>query len=414
MALNMASNPGGFRGGDKVPVVIFSPLQRPLRPISRTSNIQSTAIVTQGDLTYCRATCHCRRCDLRVVFPTASLPIHNYLCNCTSCRHGTGEMAFHTARILGNPMDAETDGPFAVEVMDSYSPRDRLGVERFFCPTCSANMLVRIDLSLREEADKRGGEPEDCAFGRNRSEKRSEQELEEGFQWRVAGGALRNYEGIIQPMYHLNLASTMDGGVADHLRVGSKVLPFEWRSPTLTDDQPEEISAFCHCRAVSVKVSRPDDRAKNLRSPFPDLIYPTDVTYRAKLRNPGDEKWWLRGGFDFQSGTFIPRFNIREADQEPGRTIVFSQQESRPKGLKQYVSSPGRYHEFCGTCGATAFWWHVSRPNLVDLSMGLLDASVDGVRAEHWFEWHKSRVSNMEVSGNRKMVASLVEGLRQV
>lgn len=347
-------------------------------------------------------------------------------------------------------MSAETTEPFHLEVMDSYKPKDRVGVERYFCPTCSCNMLVHTDVTdaSREAAD-RNNEPYDCGFGRTRSEPLTPKEKRQGWTWRVASGALRVSEGIIKPIFHLNVASTMDGGLADHMRqydgvdllrysegVGSALVPPNWRSPLLKEEQPEVHSAYCHCRTISVKFSRPTEQAAAMRVPFPDLINSTDVTLRAKQRNLEDVKWWLAppykegdpirylagycgcpfcrstGGFENQAWIFVPRSHIWEASKSREEPIEFFSEALRPKGLKQYVSSPGRYREFCGTCGATAFWWHAGREELIDISIGMLDASVDGVKAHHWVKWHKDRVSRWEISPSPKIMQSLLDGLK--
>jgi hypothetical protein len=360
-------------------------------------------------------------------------------------------MAFITARIVGEPLDAEVDKPYRVDILQSYRPKERLGVERYFCPTCSANMLARIDVSkVKEEEAVRNDEPMDCALGRNRSEESTEENRAVGWEWRVAAGALRVSDAIIEPKYHLNLASTMDGGFADHMKrygdvdlarysegPGSAVLPLPWRSPLLPQQQPEELPAYCHCRSIEFVLSRPGEAAKRPRAPFPDLIYPVDVTLRAKQQNPQDVKWWLSAphspgdptrylaGYcacdfcrstsatDIQSWGFIALAHLRELHQKPGEeSMELFCEHLRPKGLKQYVSSPGRYREFCGTCGATAFWWHAGRPEVVVGSIGLLDASVDGVRAEHWFLWHRDRVGFVEASPNQTMAKSLQAGMR--
>lgn len=361
-------------------------------------------------------------------------------------------MAFCTARIVGVPLDPEDDKPYPLSIMDSYRPADRHGVERFFCPTCSCNLLVRVDMTktAREMAD-RNKEPEDCALGRNRTEELDEWEEEDGFQWRIASGALRVSEGIIKPMHHLHLASTHDGGLSSHLRrydgvdlprysegVGSPQLPLDWRSPALQRAERSEVhTASCHCKSIIIEFLRPTPAAATVvHAPYPDLLYPTDVTLRARQRNPKDEKWWLRpprkegeptrylaghcactycratGGFEFNSWAFVPRFLISEAGKQ-GEVIELYTQALRPKGLKQYLSKVGRYREFCGKCGATVFWWHAGREELIDISAGVLDSSIDGVRAEHWFQWHKDRVSNIEMSPSPKIMDALVDGLKE-
>ena len=429
----------------------------PPRPIlsSRSSSVSNPDILTDGDLTYCRISCHCKLSDMRVVFRTAALPIHSYICHCNTCRHNTGQMGFYTVKIEGPPLEVDSDDRVNVEILQKYEPADQPGVVRYFCPTCSAMVLASVDrlrnregVGIAERQHYFAEDVEETPSGQVVS--RVDEVVGDTEEWRVAGGALRVSYGIIQPMYHLHVASTLDGGLADHLRViegrtllrfsegpGSAQLPVGWRSPELEGKEVKELSLYCHCGAISVKLARPEEIARAPQAPYPDLIYPRDVTLRAKQRNPEDEKWWIRpahheggklarylaghcacsfcrtsSGFEFQPWGYVARAHLHEADKPKDEPLDLFHEEFRPKGLKQYVSSPGRYREFCGTCGATAFWWNAGRPDIVLISMGLVDEKLDGVRAEHWFSWHRERVSHMEMAMAPHMVQGLQEGLK--
>ncbi|CAJ2503617.1 Uu.00g110110.m01.CDS01 [Anthostomella pinea] len=56
-----------------------------------------------------------------------------------------------------------------------------------------------------------------------------------------------------------------------------------------------------------------------------------------------------------------------------------------PRHPQAYRSSSGVVREFCDRCGATVFWHDGDRPELIDVSVGLLDAA-EGARAESWLE----------------------------
>jgi hypothetical protein len=152
-------------------------------------------------------------------------------------------------------------------------------------------------------------------------------------------------------------------------------------------------------------------------------------THDPRIPNAGDEKWWLRAnatkylagtcacrscrltsGFEIQTWAFVPRANIyfhvpRNMRTDPGDGgggdemvvaldfDVFREGEREGKAvLKGYESSEGVMREFCGTCGATVFWHDKWRPEVVDVSVGLLDVG-EGARAEGWLEWWGGRVS---------------------
>lgn len=92
-----------------------------------------------------------------------------------------------------------------------------------------------------------------------------------------------------------------------------------------------------------------------------------------------------------------------------------------PKGvLTSYSSSPGVVRDFCSGCGATVFWHDGIRPDLVDVSVGLLRAE-EGARAESWLKWWTDRVSFEEETETgregaaartaRKLIGALEGGL---
>jgi hypothetical protein len=214
------------------------------------------------------------------------------------------------------------------------------------------------------------------------------------------------------------------------------------QSPQKADD--DTLPAHCACNTVKFHITRPNASSLLPHSPFPDLMIP----YHTKdplIPNASDEKWWLRAngtkylagtcacrscrltsGFEVQTWAFVPRSNIyfhlpyqpsgagsgddREACFGAGdiceEVVVpldfgaFRERERLQRGvLKAYESSPGVVREFCATCGATVFWHDRWRPELVDVSAGLLDAP-EGARAEEWLEWWVGRVSFEEDAGH--------------
>jgi hypothetical protein len=155
-------------------------------------------------------------------------------------------------------------------------------------------------------------------------------------------------------------------------------------------------------------------------------------TQDPQIPNPGNEVWWLRdndkkylagtcacrscrltSGFEIQTWAFVPRSNIyfHISQLHDGSTTEKTQYFpldflALPSGILQsYESSPGVVREFCGTCGATVFWHDKWRPDLVDVSVGLFDAS-EGSRAENWLEWWTERVSFAEDAKMNSVVES--------
>ncbi|KAI1108853.1 hypothetical protein F5Y14DRAFT_456630 [Nemania sp. NC0429] len=234
------------------------------------------------------------------------------------------------------------------------------------------------------------------------------------------------------------------------------------------------LNAFCHCKTVRFYITRPNAASKLPRSNYPDLMIPYH-SGSAHIQNPEDDKWWLRpslgpdsrdneiltvergeprrylagtcacrscrliSGFEIQTWAFVPRANIlfHVRDKNRGPTASGSQEAGHeteteimpldfatlPPGiLTSYESSPGVRREFCSHCGATVFWRDRWRPELIDVSVGLLDAD-EGARAETWLDWWTGRVSFAEDARRDRtgetarraecLIGSLEEGLRR-
>ena len=181
-----------------------------------------------------------------------------------------------------------------------------------------------------------------------------------------------------------------------------------------------ELQAYCLCKGVRFKITRPDASSAKLTAPRGDIVGPPTTKDGGEAV---DKAWWLRengtkylggtcacnecrlaSGFDIQAWAFVPKANIRQLDGTP---LDFS-----AGTLKRYNSSKGVYREFCGRCGATVFWHSDSRPDLIDVSVGLLDAE-EGVRAESWLGWKTDRVSFQEEAQNKDLISKLSAGLKR-
>jgi len=211
----------------------------------------------------------------------------------------------------------------------------------------------------------------------------------------------------------------------------SGVLPVDWtdakfQGPNRASgagagkEDEERLHAQCHCGGVKFYITRPNKASREVRSPWPDLIVPYHTG--ASSANPENVTWWLRDddtkylagtctctscrkglGFEIQTWAFIPKCNIF---QEDGRPLDFS-----IGSLKRYESSKDISREFCGVCGASVFWHCEERPDLIDVSAGLLDPA-EGARVEGWLDWWTERVSFEEMAVSTGLVRGLEAGLR--
>ncbi|KLJ09610.1 hypothetical protein EMPG_14971, partial [Blastomyces silverae] len=81
---------------------------------------------------------------------------------------------------------------------------------------------------------------------------------------------------------------------------------------------------------------------------------------------------------------------------------------------KTFNSSKEAKRAFCGTCGATAFYWSDDRPEIVDVALGLVRAT-EGLFAESWVTWRSGRMAFKE-SGelfDRDFAEAMAEGIER-
>ena len=261
--------------------------------------------------------------------------------------------------------------------------------------------------------------------------------------WEVATGTIKGKVGDDGAdvcgtwAEHLRIFDTKDGGLSRWLLEIEGVEPecdyslpppsslvqppaAEPRKGAPSDDSDEEevqketLLASCDCGTVKFQITRPDEESLLPSAAFPDLMIPYCDDKQHIAKNDGDAKWWvvdnkyragtcacrscrLSSGFEIQTWAFIPRANILlTLDDETTEPLDF---DTIPHGvLHGYSSSEGVTRNFCGTCGATVFWHRDDRPELIDVSVGLLRAT-EGARAPSWLCWWKKRVSFAEEVG---------------
>ncbi|KAK6383821.1 hypothetical protein LTS17_003113 [Exophiala oligosperma] len=235
--------------------------------------------------------------------------------------------------------------------------------------------------------------------------------------------ALANFHGHSVPLFDQGpdgplvarpFAPHFDAHNADNSQKAATTV----RPTDSVSNQTDEINGTCQCGGVKFRITRPNSLSSRCSSPFPDLLAPYHLT---SSQNPHDEKWWLRAsGSKYLAGTcacrscrlgagspiqcwaFVPKANILQANNEPISYDMGS--------LKQIESSKDCFREFCGVCGATVFWHCKERPELIDVSVGLLQAW-EGSRAESLLEWWTGRVSFREDALDKELIEALEQGL---
>lgn len=349
------------------------------------------------------------------------------LCHCDSCRYSTGLLCTSYLRIAAPK-------PAALETLIEYaSPSARSS--RWFCGTCGCHVFQ----ALGATGSSTSAQVWQVATGVIIGPSRTEQPLPEG-----ALGASPGWR-------HQHIQDTKDGGISIWLggqetqATTAQVHPSGSVAPVEPPrDETETLAASCLCSNVRFSITRPDESSTLARSTFPDLMLAYCRTPKETLANAGDTKWWLQAcgtkylagtcacrscrlisGFEIQTWAFIPRSNMSFHVPSPSAgaaTPLALDFATLPPGILQsYESSPGVVREFCPRCGATVFWHDRWRPDLVDVSVGLLRAP-EGARAERWLRWWTDRVSFAEDTETqrhgevarwaRRLVDGLAEGLR--
>lgn len=251
----------------------------------------------------------------------------------------------------------------------------------------------------------------------------------------LSSGALDKAEGIVRIDKSIFVADTRDGGLREWLlhmpaweggsEGQSKEIP--QGVPYAADNAQESkessgnlLRCTCHCGGVQFDISRPGPESSALHANWSDSLVPY---FENEFGNTEDVKWWicaggtkylattcacnscrLGAGYDIQAWAFVPKTNIHKTNGEPLDLEMGT--------LKRYHSSQGAFREFCKVCGATLFWHCDERPDLIDVSTGLMNAA-SGARAEEWVEWCSKRVSFREYAQNKPLVEALSAGLKE-
>lgn len=365
-------------------------------------------------------------------------------------RHGSGVL--FVSHLVINPPEPRN--------LSRLSYQGSEGVKRFFCGTCGCHVFRKVTVS-----------PALASLAHNLRDSQPPTEL-----FVVATGVIVESPDEREDIrYGRGTDDPCDGGLGPWLPIaemkGRTQSTQAWVSHKSAYNS---VPASCRCGNVKLLIQRPQElldlvgKSQNgiqlPYSPYPDLMFPYKTTPKVKLDNPSDEKWYLRRtgeesrylagtcackscrlvtGYEIQTWAFIPRVAISistssdagtavSSSSVPARSSVqdiapyyipldFEVLENLPAGrnpLRSYESSPGVFREFCHGCGATVFWHSKIRPDLIDVSVGLLQAS-EGARAESLLDWWRDRCSFAEDAGlDRKgwvkdWAIGLIQGLEE-
>jgi hypothetical protein len=325
-----------------------------------------------------KVTCLCGSSSY-ILPSSCTLPMETVMCHCNDCRHLTG------AIFLTSPELSEPPPKTILEKCKSY---DSSGVRRrWFCEACGTHVLC--------------------------------QEISgDGERWWVMGGAIEgpSTDGSVkdtnETTHHIFANDAADGGLAASLtKINEKEVPcWEKRQETskmiesnglrnMSKHSSVDITAEsdalplkCHCGGINIEIRRSDYD----KHPIGEGYMPGNRhKYTAALC--ACRSCRLATGVTLQPWAYIPPKNILIAGTKqsvPFREIIKPDAPAF-QSLKCRWSSEDVCRGFCGTCGATVFYWHEQRQEVVDISVGLM-RSEDGTMARKWLSWWEDKVSWQE------------------
>ena len=357
------------------------------------------------------ARCHCGANQFKIPFAKADLPLKPDLCHCTSCRHVTGTLAVFAVPMKGQPLTPDSTSSNQTPANISSSPTlSQYNVSphltRHFCSTCSSYLFYEMV-----------GTPA---------------------TWCISVALLDKVEGVATVGYHMYVGDTLDGGFADHYRIQdgfeipryeneehTKPIPLGWTADRLLDkiksssgkDQ-DSISAYCHCRQVSLSIKRQTEPPKEGEWWHVAGKEAEDpIRFKAGYCACNDCR--LTSGSLFTPILFAPRSNIINTHTNKPITLAFDTDpnaQDRIQGLIIYESSPNTFREFCSKCGASVVSYPTHREgpdvDLVDVHVGLLDEEQDGSRAERWLAW-RDTVSWSKLALDQSGLEALEQSIRK-
>ncbi|KAF1998710.1 hypothetical protein P154DRAFT_555106 [Amniculicola lignicola CBS 123094] len=331
------------------------------------------------------ARCLCKKHVYTTDIEASKLPLPAYACHCTSCRHCTGSLYSIDTPWPTPPASIDTSS------LSSYAFSKRIQI--LFCGTCSTPMFWKSPL----EPDKELG-----AFT----------------------GTIENVKGdgeVVRLAHHIYVDDTMDGGATMWLKgkewqAGEKevprykqgsqdppveLLPLDWppaESLTGYENKSEDsIPIRCHCKGVNFAFHRGNYAGKT-KDELPWYIDPT--AHKSLADFCACDSCRLFAGVDVVNWTYSaleyitdPSGQILAPTTSDLRALVDAK-DAKIGSLKYIASHKDVQRYFCATCSACVFYATDSRPDMVDVATGVLDAK-DGARAEGMLSWKFGKVDSL-------------------
>ena len=325
------------------------------------------------------------------------LPIEDAICHCNLCRHTSGSLGPSFPRLGSAPSAKSLNActQYTTSATHAY----------YFCGTCGTPTFVEV---------KSKGYW--CCFAG--TIERDPEQVKEGETWT---------KDIVKIARHDWLDDTGDGGMAAILlKLGGRNVPCFHQGTSTARDQSEisaeDVRAMakntedwavpgmdksmvvkCRCEGTDLRVRRAnfkeDQQGCNERFSEGGDRYVAMFCACRSCR--------LQSGVNLQPWTYIPPRNFLVAGT--GKEVVFgkgTEGANESTTLKHYWSSEGCCRSFCGKGGASFFYWCDDRPEVVDLSVGVIRGK--GAMAREWVEW-KYGVSHKEECVDNEITEAVLE-----
>ena len=315
--------------------------------------------------------------------PTGTFPLSSEICHCNPCRQSTGNLC-----ISSPPLKSKPSG-ISLSKLTAYASSKKL--VRYFCSTCGSHSFIHT-------LDGLHGKDYWCVYAG--MIQRDPDQVQQGEKW---------CRDIVKTRSHDWIADTLDGGIVPslftindidiplYLENGASNSPVSQEEvlalQTKSDHKrPDLLHAKCHCGAIdlSITTARYDSDTQGV----PEDHIPTDRSKYIAYFCACQSCRLGSGAFAFQPWCYIPPSNVTftgsgistaEYFDASNQTKEVMKLRSESK-MKIYNSSIDVQRTFCGTCGATVFYWADDRLEMIDLAVGILRAE-EGAMARQWLAW---------------------------
>ncbi|KAF2093197.1 hypothetical protein NA57DRAFT_61715 [Rhizodiscina lignyota] len=314
-----------------------------------------------------------------------NFPIESEFCHCNPCRQTTGVLGGTFVELKGQPSS-----------LDACTRYARPGgcVDRYFCSTCGTR-----------------------TFDHNTGSRK----------WFACSGIVEPSpaQDVVRVSIHAFVADTKDGGLSRPMRqLGGRKIPCyaEGVGQEMTDEDidamsrhnPESpevdtLAASCHCGTVQFRILPPKHDNRLDLAPWLGAEGTKYLGLYCFCRYCR-----LGSGQSLSVNTYIMPENVIIGDKSPFDYTSYDKeakvkstalQDAIP-GLRCYASSDDVRRSFCGKCGASIFWERESRPQVVNVAVGILRAD-SGCLASEWIQWDWKKIWWKEGAVDKEMVEAL-------